>query len=234
MVSTPARHAAFYRDAFAAAPFSDGRILIAGSADYGMLAQVHAACARPVEVTVVDLCDTPLALCRWYAERVGATVRTEIADALGFVSDRPFDVVCSHSVLGRFSADERRRLVAGWRDRLRPGGRVVTVNRVADATAGAADRFAAPDAHAFRHAVLTAARARPDLDVDAAWLGGAAENYAGRYRTRPIFTREEALDLFTGAGFRLARADSRALEGRARGPSTKQAAEYLHLVAVRD
>lgn len=234
MVSTPARHAVFYRDALAAAPPAGGRILIAGSADYGMLAQVLAACARPVEVTVVDLCETPLALCRWYAERLGTTVHTVIADALGFVSDRPFDVVCSHSVLGRFSADERRRLVAGWRDRLQPGGRVVTVNRVASTAAGAADRFAEPDASAFRDAVLAAARARPDLEVDAVWLGHAAEDYARRYRTRPIFTHEEALDLFTGAGFTLARADSIALEGRTRGPSTKQAAEYLHLVASRD
>src|SRR5262245_58823293 len=55
------------------------RVLISGAADYAMLDFVHKTLhSRGVnaDVTVTDLCETPLALNRWYAERCSCRVTT--------------------------------------------------------------------------------------------------------------------------------------------------------------
>lgn len=117
----------------------DRRILISGSADYAMLAHINRAYEledREPQVTIIDRCETPLALNRWYAERVHVPVHTERADAISFVSPDPFDIVCTHSFVGWFSPEDRDRLVAGWAGNLRSGGHVVTTRRLREATLG--------------------------------------------------------------------------------------------------
>ncbi|NJN51942.1 MAG: hypothetical protein HC809_09375 [Gammaproteobacteria bacterium] len=43
---------------------------------------------------------------------------------------RPFDVMCTHSILTYAPIAGRQALVANWRVLLRPGGRVITVSRL--------------------------------------------------------------------------------------------------------
>ena len=43
------------------------------------------------EIHVLDVCETPLRLCRAYAERRGFGITQHVADALAFEPDRPFD-----------------------------------------------------------------------------------------------------------------------------------------------
>ena len=55
------------------------RVLVTGTADYTMLAQVLYAYkqeSKEVDVTVVDLCETSLASNRWYAEHTGSKIET--------------------------------------------------------------------------------------------------------------------------------------------------------------
>ena len=50
------------------------RVLVSGTADQTMPALVHRAyeeAGAALELTVLDWCETPLALCRWHAERTG-------------------------------------------------------------------------------------------------------------------------------------------------------------------
>jgi len=42
---------------------------------------------------VVDRCDTPLALCRWYAERAGFEIDTRASDILRFQDAQGFDAI---------------------------------------------------------------------------------------------------------------------------------------------
>ena len=74
------------------------RVLISGSADDAMtliaLEAFRDATVRP-ELTLIDLCETPLALSRWSAERLGGTVathRTDILDLCGRLAIRRRDV----------------------------------------------------------------------------------------------------------------------------------------------
>ena len=233
IVSTPPRHAAFYHEALGAlSAAGHRRVLIAGSADYAMLALVLWACGKTVDVTALDRCETPLALCRWYADRTGATIATTRADLMRDGGAPEFDAICTHSLLGRFAPAERPVLAASLRRRLREGGKLVTVNRVAPRSAAETVGFGPEEARAFRDRVVAAARARPDLMLDPDALAADAELYARRYRSHPIHARDGLLEIFSGAGFRIERVDWIGMQGRAGGPSTNQQAEYAHLVAV--
>src|SRR5207244_13364048 len=109
------------------------KILVSVSADYSIPA--HALWAYRTEgarlqLAVVDLCETPLALCRWYAERQGAEMATHCRDVRDHEPSTPVDVVFTNSFLGNFDPDGRSRLFAGWRRPLRPGAQPLFTNRL--------------------------------------------------------------------------------------------------------
>jgi SAM-dependent methyltransferase len=233
------RHAGFFRRALrkATAGRTRPRILICGAADYGMLAHVLAAArgrAANWDITVIDLCDTPLALNRWYAKQLGVRIRTRRADILRYRSPRRFDAICTHAFFGRFSPHERIDLAARWRALLKPGGAVITVTPVREGDAGARVGFSAAQARAFAAVVLKAAdeRGMPD----AKRLGRMALAYARRHRVYRVRSLGSLRALLEDAGFNLVRLRRLAPGGAPRctlhGPTVTGAA-YAHVVAVR-
>jgi hypothetical protein len=107
-------------------------IVIAGSVDTGALATcAHAAwlgageAVSRVRFTVLDLCRTPLELCREYAARHDLMVKTEAVDLLEVAGGYPADIVFHHSLF-RFLPSGAHvatlRKLAGW---LKPGGRII-------------------------------------------------------------------------------------------------------------
>jgi hypothetical protein len=123
------------------------RVLIAGAADTGQLAAVAEALrGRRFSATLVDLCETPLALCRAFASRHGipfAAHRRDIAEAaeLG-----PFDAVLFHNFLSFLDAEQRNATLAALRPTLGRDGRLVIFQRIAaqgKADAGAIEGEAA-------------------------------------------------------------------------------------------
>ena len=138
-------HTTFYRDALALVDAVHGgarpRVLISGASDYGVLARVlWAFRGREMEpdITVVDLCETPLELNRWYAARERCEITTVAADITAFRSARPFDAICADSFLGRFAPDARAALAKRWHALLRPGGTALVINRLRADADGAA------------------------------------------------------------------------------------------------
>jgi SAM-dependent methyltransferase len=242
LVSAPQRHADFYGETLRqfARDGRHRRVLISGSADYSMLAHVlHAYRAEnaALEIAALDVCETPLALARWYAERAGITVATHAADILSFAAPQPFDVICTHSLLGRFPPRDRARLMAGWHRLLRPGGKVVTVNRIAPFPPDEVVHFGPAQIRSFRDRVFDQAQLWSDLiglapEETARW----AEEYATRYYNFPVHSRQELLDLLAAGGLRVDKIVWRGSGGASPeggGPSTKQTAEYAQLVATR-
>ncbi len=209
LAAAPERHADFYRAAFDGVACAEGspRVLVSGAADYSMLAHVLAAFrARGVEpaVTVIDTCETPLWLNRWYAERAFCRIDTLQCDVLGYSAPVPFDVVCTHSFLGQFPRERRPRLLAAWQRLLRPGGVVITAHPLRPSGADERDRFTPEQAQAFRIAVASGAEAlRKSLGADPQDLLQLAERYAGARYGYPVRSREEVLELFERAGFGL-------------------------------
>jgi hypothetical protein len=117
VVASPLRQGRFYRDALRdVPPAPHTRVLIAGAADYCMLALVLDAYrdrAGALEVTVIDRCPTPLELCRWYAARAGVPVTTAVAEVA--------QPLARAARTRRPDRDERADLGRRLRDRRRSG-----------------------------------------------------------------------------------------------------------------
>jgi len=240
-VTTPRDHADFYRAALAGPVAArQRRVLISGTADYAMLAQLLAIYARAgmsPAVTALDICPTPLCLCEWYAERIGTTITTVAQDIRTFRREDAFDLLCTHSFFGRFSPDERPALIARWRNLVRPGGRVVTVNRIRP---GAPDivQFTSEQAERFAARVRQAAESvREQLDISVAAVMTMADAYIAAKRTHPVRSLDELVRLFETAGFHMEQAAIGTIGARARqapqGPTMSGGAEYARIVARR-
>lgn len=240
LVTSPSHQADFYHSALSRAAKPSPRVLISGAADYSMLAVVLAvfgARAPGPQVTVLDACETPLALSRWYAERARVTIETVAADIRDYASDNSFDIVCSDNFFGRFPSAERPAVAARWASLLRSGGIAVTINRLRPESEAARVSFSAAQAAAFRGAVYQAARATPAVAAFAEELAGSAEVYAERHFTYPMHSVEELRRDFEAAGLAVEYVGTASAAGGNRqassGPSVRGFQSYARLVARR-
>jgi hypothetical protein len=243
LASTPEQHAEFFERALNdVLETRHSRVLVSGAADHSMLAVVIRACrerdAAPA-ITVVDRCETPLTINRWYAHRLGIDVATSCRDMLEYVPSEPFDALCTHSFLSELPAEQWPSLFSRWRECLRPGGAVITANRLRPSAGGGGVGFTREEARVFSDAVLQRAEAlRAVLKLDPTKLANEAEIYIERRRISAVRSREEFVALFEDSGFRiqeLACGPVTAQETRhdIGGPTTPGGAEYARVVAVR-
>jgi hypothetical protein len=220
--TTPEHHAAFFRRWIRRAGRAPS-ILISGTADYSLLAQIRPALQRGARITVLDRCATPLELNRWYARRQGIRIATKRIDILDYRPRRRFDVICTHSFLGQFPPRRRARLIAHWYAMLEPGGLVLTINRLRPGAPPGRLGFSQAQAASFE--ALLGERHR-----------GAARRYARRMGAWPIRSEAELAGLFKRAGFEVAAltAHSLVLQGkRLSAPTTPGGASYACIAARR-
>jgi SAM-dependent methyltransferase len=244
LAPAPKRQADFYREAFEQLVDSGSRprILISGAADYGMLAVVLAAFReRGIEpqLTVVDICETPLALNRWFAERESIEIHTHCSDLLSYTSTVAFDLICSHALLGYFSPTQRPALLSNWHTLLRPGGAVVTVAPIRPAAAFEPTGFTPAQASAFCAAVLKrATEMRSVLDIEPEEALRCAQRTVSQKRAFSVTSIEETRSLFEQAGFAMQRLFSALLivgvDHEVSGPATSGSANYAYIIAVRE
>jgi SAM-dependent methyltransferase len=185
------------------------RVLISGSADYAMLAHVREAFgAHPLDVTFVDLCATSVRMNQWYADRYGLSLTATRGDALAVETDRPFDLVCTHNFLCRFEDEARQRLVNRWHAVLRPGGVVVTTQRVRPGDRARRSAYSEEDARAIAETVVKAASAHPrPLGISLNEMRTVAYEYARRKGAYVIESPAQISGPFERAGFEMTLAD---------------------------
>ena len=235
IVTEPALHGEFLCSALASLAGERPRVLLSGAADHALLEQVLAAFAgRSPEITVLDLCETPLMLNRWCAERAGIAIETRVSNILDYAEQRPYDAICTHAFLSYFDRAQRAALVSKWRALLRPGGKVITVNRLRPGSKAHWIAFSTDQVWAFRERVEAAARAQ---GLEFPRLGRAAENYASRQAIFPLASEEELRELFEGGGFEVEALTLDAVAPAARlpvsVPTVPSGERYARLIAVR-
>jgi SAM-dependent methyltransferase len=186
------------------------RVLISGSADYGMLAHLRDAYGtQPLEVTMLDRCATSVAINQWYAQRYGMTLAAVSGDALAVETERPFDLVCTHNFVGRFDDEARHQLVNRWHAVLRPGGVVVTTQRVRPGDHARMASYTEAEARALADRVVAAASVHEGaLGATVAELAEAAYQYARRKGSYVIESPAQITGPFERAGFDVSLADA--------------------------
>ncbi len=101
-------------------------VLIAGAQDTGLLALVARAGARHKQnIVVLDVCETPLELCRGLAAQWSLPIETVRQDLFELDFAQRFDVVLMHGTLNFISADRQPEVLARLQRATRPGGRLV-------------------------------------------------------------------------------------------------------------
>lgn len=240
---SPAIHADFYHRALGniAGGAKPPRVLVSGAADYSIFAHVLAAFggrSPAPEVTVVDVCETPLWLNRWYAERMSCRIVTSCGDISEFEAAGSFDAVCTHSFLGQIPASKRPALFSAWQRLLRPGGLAITADRVRPASGEAPIRFSPQQAREFCATVLRqGSTMRETLKIDPAELARISEIYASRQALYPVRSRTELHDLFRRSGFDIADStggpNEVATQQEDSGPAIPAKAEYALVIARR-
>jgi hypothetical protein len=238
VISSVRTNTDFLVNAFRDAP-GEGKslkALISGSADYSLLAHLKQACDldhRQLDVTVVDRCPTPLRLNDWYGGRVGMTVDTRRADVLDFAVERPVDLIATHNFMGRFDAHGRRRLVARWSAWLKPGGRVVTTQRIRPNSERTEARYSESEARELSQRVGDLARTHDAIGVDPVELAAAVYTYAIRKGAYVIRTDREILDPLLEQGFEIVQADEAGSSERLRDrPSSSAGTDTYRLRVI--
>jgi SAM-dependent methyltransferase len=205
-VTTPAHHARFLGDAFNDAVPRGGNVdvLVSGAVDYSMLAHALWACGSrgaAAKATVIDICATPLALNDWYARRVGQAISTAREDVRDHRSGAGYDVVCTHSFLSQFPPADRRDVARSWRRLLKPGGRVITVNRIRAGNGAGPFTYSSSQVQALEEGILRrAAELHDPLDLAPEELVRSAAAYARHRRIYPVETCDEIGTLLKEAG----------------------------------
>lgn len=233
LVSTPTWHAKFYAENLAqcAASGTFTRALISGTADYSMLAHLEHAYRRAgsdLSVTVIDLCPTPLFLCKWYAKSRGFRVETETGDVLKYNPTGHYDLITTDAFLTRFPPKFRPEVLSAWHRLLRPGGKVVTTIRAEFGLSEAVIRATPEQVAVFcRSATLEARRWRDFLKVSPEDVAAMASAYAQNIVSYPFASEADVRQLFSANGFQIIAFAYNAV------PGEMAATTYVQLVAQR-
>lgn len=212
MVSTPTWHEDFYLKTFAKlSQAGHHNILITGTADYSVLSHVlwaYQDFKRDVDVSVVDLCETPLFLCKWYAKLSGFRVNTFATDLLSFEPSNQPDLITTDAFLTRFSPKDRLNIIQKWYDLLSPGGKIVTTVRVEPGLTDESVGSTEEQIRAFKNkAKQEAKRWQGFLAHSIDDIANGAEKYAQRMRSYSIPSEDAVKDLFLDVGFDIDRFD---------------------------
>jgi SAM-dependent methyltransferase len=229
------REAAFLRARVSEALTAGARrVLISGTADFGILAHVAEGIAdsgQSAEITVADLCPTPLKLSEWYAARNGFRIATAAGNILNFQGG-PFDLIVAHNFLNFFAPIDRAALAAKWAELLAPGGRLLAYNRVKPGAPDRSRRFDDAGTARLIERLRAALRGHPHAGViDAARLETLVAGYARKKHSHNVKSEAELVALLDGAGFELS--SCTAIANHAPGTYSDQGGLLMEVVAVK-
>lgn len=181
-------------------------ILIAGAADAGLLQLVaESAPARPIDITLLDRCPSPIALIHHIALPPGISVDAREADLTELDEPGRYDVVLSHSMLPFVDPATRIAILQRLRASLSPEGKLLLVVRTAPVYGSEI-----PDAHDQAWLDRTYAKLShvPDLvRFCGPDLPSKLQQYAHSRRARSYGFRNEheVATLLEDSGFRIER-----------------------------
>ncbi|MDO8801741.1 bifunctional 2-polyprenyl-6-hydroxyphenol methylase/3-demethylubiquinol 3-O-methyltransferase UbiG [Phenylobacterium sp.] len=186
----------------AAALAPGAKVLVAGAADPALLdLVVRTAAGIPLEITVADVCRTPLEVIGELRPYARMSVRTEQIDLTRLDRAGRWDLILSHLMIAHVPPGDRIEVLTRLRRALTPKGRLILVAR----TISGAAREDAPgdeDAWVNRTQAQLAASGLPGLGAPGEFEG-LLRSYAA-HRTERLWdlaTPQAIADLLAAGGF---------------------------------
>lgn len=219
MVSTPSWHHDFYLQNLENALSNkiNPRVLISGAADYSSLSYVIRSMellGKTGEYDVLDLCETPLFACKWYAKRKSVKLNTMQISIFDFNGDAEYDLICTDAFLTRFDDKQLSRILSIWFKALKCGGNVVTTVRIHDEKHPCPETPSEDDIKLFSKKAYERSKLWGRvINYSPSEIAKKAEVYASKMKSNKIGTREDVLTAFINAGFQLSCVEDVEVEG---------------------
>ena len=198
--SSPTWHDKFYRKELlnTLKNKQEANILISGTADYSMLAYVIYAIeksnVKKPHIYVLDTCNTPLYLCKWYADYKNVLITTINEDILKYNNNNFFDIICTDAFLTRFSKDMVSKVISKWSTLLKKNGKIITTIR---AHCNNESKITNEEIKAYSDKVkLLAEKNKEYIKLKPIEIAKLAENYARKMKSNNIGNERDIINFF--------------------------------------
>lgn len=217
-VTSPFVHNGFHRQSLdLLRTQARSKILIAGTADFGLPASVLDACnalAIKVDLTVIDLCSLPLLLTRCWARTVKQAVETLTTDILDYRPGPLFDAVICDLLLSQVTLESRPKLLESLGATLKSGGLLVMVNRLSQPTNGTGSKATSTEQRRFSDNIMQSLRRSPDINLEPGLVRTWARDYRIHRQNYPVASSAEIDDCIDPQGFHLVSNEIKPLSGK--------------------
>lgn len=209
MVSTPSWHHDFYISnlQLSLSQISSPKILISGAADYSSLSYVIRAMElleKAGDYDVLDLCETPLFACKWYAKRKQISLSTKQMSIFDLDSCDEYDLICTDAFLTRFTKEQIASILDIWYKALKDNAHVVTTVRIHDEKHQCPETPSDEDIAAFSNKAYERSKIWGKvINYSSKEIAKKAGVYASKMKSNKIGTREDILSAFMNSGFEL-------------------------------
>lgn len=204
LVSSPTWHHEFYLDNLTADAKDCFDVLVSGLADYSMAAYVFESAKhhnKKINLTVIDLCKTPLLSAEWYAKQIGRTITTNQIDIFNLKGK--FDIICADAFLTRFKENKLNEILTKFNNLLNKDGKVVTTIRIHDEKHICPSTPSKSTIKNYRNKALARSKEFPDLKLSPEEIADKAEYYAQTMVSNNLGTKEDILNAITNSGFKI-------------------------------
>lgn len=221
LVSSPEWHSEFYIENMLNIfeRIISPKILISGTADYSMLAYIIHCCKlsnNSAEIYVLDLCNTPLEMCKWYAKREDININVINADLFSYdFGDNKFDIICTDAFLTRFNENQIINIIAIWKKLLSYDGCIITTIRVRE-NKSKKDSNLSPDGlkqKYIKEACLRYEKWKYFLNISREELKSAATLYVNNMSSNNFGNTKEVLKLLEECGGNIIQQKTRITRG---------------------
>lgn len=205
MVSNPAWHEEFYLSAFRKYLKSSDKVLVVGTADFSM--PFICEKAGIINLTISDLCQTPLNICMNVSSHHGFGWTTEKMDIFSGIP-LPYNAIVNDAFITRFAYDDKRTVFKRIYDGLVDDGVYITTMR----HAWNGGKAVVPSENEKQDFVRRAERSAEKKNINIELAAQAASQYIEKMISYPI--RDEAmLTELTGGLFTIEQMDKACIVG---------------------
>ena len=218
MVSNPFWHESFYCDAINKYNLYKSNILIAGTADFSM----PFLCAKTgcENITVYDICKTPLCICERVSAKLGYSWKTKQQDICK-CDDEKFSAVLNDAFISRFK--DKQEVLNGISNSLIEGGYYITSLKKQSKTADdVIDQLKKEFVNQASTRFNQCKGLFPDFDIVS-----IAETYVKNMASYPIVDEKEAYSLFEECNFNILQFGVNNVQGE------YEPSEYYQIIAQK-